>query len=74
MDEARTRGVIDVERNTELLFKAYLRRPELRATVQARLHQAFGPQHPILFLQADICRRELLLEIEAVCMARTRSS
>lgn len=74
MDEARAHRLIDVRRDTELLFKVYLRQPEFRATAQARLREAFGPAPPILFLRADICRRELLLEIEVVCAAQFRSS
>ncbi len=74
MDEARAHGLIDVRRDTELLFKVYLRQPEFRATAQARLREAFGPAPSILFLQADICRRELLLEIEVVCATEFRSS
>ncbi|HKB83860.1 MAG TPA: hypothetical protein VKD04_11725 [Burkholderiales bacterium] len=74
MDEAQARGLIDVRRNADLLFKVYLRQPEVRAIVQAHLREAFGPAPSIVYLQADICRRELLLEIEAVCVSRSRSS
>ena len=73
MDEAQVRGLIDVRQNTELRFKVYLRQPGFRAIVEAKLREAFGPTPTILYLQADICRRELLLEIEVVCAAGTRS-
>jgi chorismate lyase/3-hydroxybenzoate synthase len=74
MDAAQAHGLIDVRRNTELLFKVYLRQPEFRAIAETRLREAFGPAPSILYLQADICRRELLLEIEVVCATRSRSS
>ena len=74
MDEARGQGLIDVMRDTDLSFKVYLRKPEFRTIAQAKLREAFGPEPSIIYLQADICRSELLLEIEAVCAARVRSS
>ena len=74
MDEALARGVIDVRRNTELSFKVYLRQPDFRAVAEARLREAFGPAPSIIYLHSDICRRELLLEIEVVCAAGSRAS
>ena len=74
MNEAHAHGLIDVRQNTELLFKVYLRQPEFRAIAETRLREAFGPAPSIIYLQADICRRELLLEIEVVCATGLRSS
>ena len=74
MDEAHASGLIDARQNADLLFKVYLRRPDMRAIVEAQLRQAFGESPSILYLQADICRRELLLEIEVVCATGLRSS
>ena len=71
MDEARTQGLIDIGQSTEMLFKVYLRQPAFHAVAQARLREAFGPAPTIIYLQADICRRELLLEIEVVCTNRS---
>lgn len=49
--------------------KVYLRHredlPEVRAKLEARLHAAAA----VMYLQADICRRELLIEIEAIAEA-----
>lgn len=67
MDEARRDGLIDVRTGAEIAFKVYLRHPEMHGVVQARLRAAFGSKPSIVCLQADICRRELLVEIEAVC-------
>lgn len=64
MGEAR--GLIDVDDGADMLFKVYLREPALRPLVESRLRAAFGDGPAILWLQADICRRELLLEIELV--------
>ena len=74
MDEAHAHGLIDVRQGADLLFKVYLRQPEFRAITEARLREAFGPAPSIIYLQADICRRELLVEIEVVCTAGARPS
>lgn len=47
------------------LLKVYVRDPALTPRVAERLHQLY-PGSDIIFVAADICRRELLLEIEAV--------
>ena len=72
MDEADALGLIDVRREADLLFKVYLRQPALRTIAEARLRETFGPAPSIVYLQAEICRRELLLEIEVVCARRSR--
>lgn len=46
-------------------LKVYLRRAEDWPAVRPRLLSEFGAQTGIACLQADICRKELLLEIEA---------
>jgi chorismate lyase / 3-hydroxybenzoate synthase len=47
------------------LLKVYVRDPALTPRIAARLGQLY-PGSEIIFVAADICRRELLLEIEAV--------
>lgn len=47
-------------------LKVYLRRPADRPAVEAELRRALGPEVPLLFLRADVCRRELEVEIEGV--------
>ncbi len=49
-----------------LAFKAYLRHPDYLPVVRDCLSTAFGAQADVLYLQADICRADLLLEVEAV--------
>jgi chorismate lyase/3-hydroxybenzoate synthase len=54
---------------TELEWVVYLRHPEHLPVVQALLEAAVGPDAPAarsaVYLQADVCRSELLVEIEA---------
>lgn len=47
------------------LLKVYVRDPELTPHLAQRLRELY-PDKDIMFVAADICRRELLLEIEAV--------
>ncbi len=47
-------------------LKVYLRDRRHLGAVRAGLAARYGGSLPALFLEADICRRELLLEIEAV--------
>jgi chorismate lyase/3-hydroxybenzoate synthase len=48
------------------LVKVYLRNPTDAAAIESRLRERLGPEVPFLILAADICRPELLLEIEVV--------
>ena len=49
-----------------VLLRVYVR-PDLDpAPVRERIAQAFGPDTPLLFLCADICRQDLLIEIEGL--------
>jgi len=47
-------------------LKVYVRHPEDLPAVRARLEERLGSALPVLYLQADICREELLLEIEGL--------
>jgi chorismate lyase/3-hydroxybenzoate synthase len=48
-----------------LKFKVYVRRPRDLEAIQSALSASLRPAAPILYLQADVCREELLVEIEA---------
>jgi hypothetical protein len=48
-----------------LFCKVYVRRPEHAPSIQAELRRALPQSRGALLLQADICRRGLLVEIEA---------
>lgn len=47
------------------LLKVYVREPALTPKIEQRLRQLY-PDSELLFVAADVCRRELLVEIEAV--------
>jgi chorismate lyase/3-hydroxybenzoate synthase len=47
-------------------LKVYLRRAEDRPAVEDELRATLGAEVPLLFLRADVCRRELEVEIEGV--------
>lgn len=49
-----------------LSYKVYVRRSEDLASIEQELRRAIGPVPQTLYLRADICRRDLLVEIEAV--------
>ena len=55
--------------DSPLLFKVYVRRAEDFEPISSRLEAAF-PTDRMIYLAADICRRELLLEIECVVQPR----
>lgn len=54
----------------ELGFKVYLRRAADLPACAAELRRTLGSATPIVYLRADICRSDLLVEIEAVGGAR----
>ncbi|MDP9009373.1 MAG: hypothetical protein M3N91_11835 [Pseudomonadota bacterium] len=49
-----------------LKLKVYVRKPSDLAAIQATLSQLLRPAAGIVYLQADVCREDLLVEIEAV--------
>ncbi len=48
-----------------LAYKVYVRDPRDLPLIRAQLTEAIGGQAPVVYLQADICRRDLAVEIEA---------
>ena len=51
-----------------LACKVYLRRPADLPVIKAELAAALGAGTRFIYLQADICRQDLLVEIEATGM------
>jgi len=49
-----------------LAYKVYVRNSADLPLIQSQLEPALGPKAPVLYLHADICRQDLLVEIEAV--------
>jgi chorismate lyase/3-hydroxybenzoate synthase len=68
MAQAQLAGLEYSGGGASLLLKTYLRRPDDLGMVRDCLTQAFGPATNMMYLQADICRADLLLEVEAVCL------
>jgi chorismate lyase/3-hydroxybenzoate synthase len=50
-------------------LKIYIRRPEDLPVLRARLEAVLAPGTQCLYLDAEVCRPELLLEIEAIAVA-----
>jgi enamine deaminase RidA (YjgF/YER057c/UK114 family) len=53
-------------RMAELDYTVYVRQPDDALAVLARVREAVGPAARVVCVQADVCRAELLVEIEAV--------
>jgi chorismate lyase/3-hydroxybenzoate synthase len=49
-----------------LKLKVYVRKPADLPAIEATLSELLNPAAPIVYLQADVCREDLLVEIEAV--------
>jgi chorismate lyase/3-hydroxybenzoate synthase len=49
------------------VLKVYIRHPDQLDSIRTRIESHFGEQPQVAYLQADICRADLLVEIEAVC-------
>jgi hypothetical protein len=50
---------------SSLYYKVYLRRPADLAQIRAELAHCVGDALKAIYLQADVCRQDRLLEIEA---------
>ncbi len=48
-----------------LVYKVYVRHPEQLHAIAAELQEWLSPPADVLYLRADICREDLLVEIEA---------
>jgi chorismate lyase / 3-hydroxybenzoate synthase len=55
-----------------LAYKVYVRRPQDLPAIHAELHSAVAPSTRVVYLQADICRQDLQVEIEATGIAALR--
>jgi enamine deaminase RidA (YjgF/YER057c/UK114 family) len=49
-----------------LAYKVYVRNSADLPLIQSQLHTALGREAQVVYLQADICRQDLLVEIEAI--------
>ena len=67
---AVSHGARDVALLSDLLLKAYVRHPDDQPLVRQVLAGHGLDADEVLYLQADICRADLLVEIEAIGPAR----
>ena len=65
--EAALAGTPGYATGPRLSWRVYLRNPGDLECVEAEVSRRLGGRDSVIFLQADICRRELLVEIEGVC-------
>jgi chorismate lyase / 3-hydroxybenzoate synthase len=66
LEEAARRGASRALRLETLAYKVYVRNPKELSLIRAELESALGTGAALLYLEADICRRDLSVEIEAV--------
>ena len=66
LDEAARRSSVRGLSLESLAYKVYVRDPRELAVIRAELEAAVGAKTARLFLKADVCRRDLAVEIEAV--------
>ncbi len=52
-------------RRDELSCRAYVRHPAQLPAIEGELRRALGAAAPIVFIHADVCRADLLVEVEA---------
>ncbi|WP_254258452.1 hypothetical protein [Methylovorus sp. MM2] len=57
---------------TDLLYRVYVRHPTDLPAIRAEMEHVLGRSFKAVFLQADICRTDLLVEIEATAASTIR--
>lgn len=65
LDEASRLASGPAFRLDELVGRAYVRHPQHLEAVRGELSKALGAAAPIVYVQADVCRADLLVEVEA---------
>jgi chorismate lyase / 3-hydroxybenzoate synthase len=54
------------EKSTRALFKVYIRHPEDFSSIERLVRRELEKDTPVLYLNADLCRHDLLVEIEGM--------
>jgi len=70
--QAVLKGFSPVDFASDLALKVYVRHAGDFAEVAGIIREELGAPSELIVLQADICRADLLVEIEAVCWNRAR--
>jgi chorismate lyase / 3-hydroxybenzoate synthase len=66
LESANRRALSTSYSLAELRYRAYLRHPQDHARVRGLLEELLGADAAVAYVQADICRADLLVEIEAM--------
>ena len=72
IEQAVLKGFPQVDFARDLALKVYIRHADDFAEVVEIIREEFGTPSEWIVLQADICRADLLVEIEAVCCGQAR--
>jgi chorismate lyase / 3-hydroxybenzoate synthase len=72
IEQAIRKGFAPVDFASDLALKVYVRHAEDFAEVRDIIQEEFGAPSELIVLQADICRADLLVEIEGVCWNQAR--
>jgi chorismate lyase / 3-hydroxybenzoate synthase len=65
LDQANAKSALGRFSCQELALKVFVRNPQDQAAVERVLSEVLGNGLDVIYLQADVCRAELLVEIEA---------
>ncbi|BCM25117.1 pteridine-dependent deoxygenase like protein [Methyloradius palustris] len=57
---------------TDLFYRVYVRHPTDLPAIRAEMEHVLGHSFKAVFVQADICRKDLLVEIEATAVSTIR--
>lgn len=72
LEQANTICVTDfLKGSAGTLYKVYVRHPDTFPAIIRALHTSPLPAKSFLFLQGDLCRRELLIELEGVIVSES---
>lgn len=71
LEQAHHAGLDYQAPGARLYLKVYLHQPQALPEVQAQIRALLGDVDAV-YLQADVCRSDLLLEIEGVCLTSTQ--
>lgn len=66
LDQAGRVARTDFTKSARALLKVYMRRADDFPAIQDEVRRRLGKSVPVVYLQADLCRRDLLVEIEGM--------
>jgi chorismate lyase/3-hydroxybenzoate synthase len=66
LDQAAQVARTDFRKSARALFKVYMRRADDFPAIQAEVRRRLGTGISVIYLEADLCRRDLSVEIEGI--------